>query len=149
MMYSIEWVRDNIANFGGDPCKIALWGQAAGAGLVDNYQLSFADDPIARAMILESAVVFMGNFTSDPEQTSWRWVAGQYNCTGTAEQVVDCMRAVNASSLETLLQGHTGSPPLTFGAVADNRTGFSKSQYQEMIASRSFPKLVRSNQPLQ
>lgn len=28
---AVEWVRDHISNFGGDPSKITLWGQSAGA----------------------------------------------------------------------------------------------------------------------
>ncbi|KEF55791.1 uncharacterized protein A1O9_08542, partial [Exophiala aquamarina CBS 119918] len=31
----LEWVRDNIANFGGDPTKIIAWGQSAGAIAID------------------------------------------------------------------------------------------------------------------
>ena len=33
----IEWTKDNIAQYGGDPDKIVLSGQSAGAGLVANH----------------------------------------------------------------------------------------------------------------
>ncbi|KAJ4361268.1 hypothetical protein N0V95_002037 [Ascochyta clinopodiicola] len=59
MRLGIEWVRDNIANFGGDPSKIILWGHSAGAGLIDAYQYAHYKDPIARGIIQQSAAVYM------------------------------------------------------------------------------------------
>ena len=38
MRTSLEWVRDNIRYFGGDPSSIMIWGQSAGAEAVDIHQ---------------------------------------------------------------------------------------------------------------
>jgi carboxylesterase type B len=54
---SVEWVRDNIAAFGGDPKRIVLFGQSAGADSVDLYSHAWHDkDPIVSGLISQSGV---------------------------------------------------------------------------------------------
>lgn len=41
---AIQWVHDNIANFGGDPERVIIFGQSAGAAAVDLYTIAHPDD---------------------------------------------------------------------------------------------------------
>lgn len=56
--FAIEWVRDNIAAFGGDPTRMALWGQSAGSVATDMYPYSSYEDPIVQGIISSSGSVF-------------------------------------------------------------------------------------------
>lgn len=50
----VEWVRDNIAGFGGDPLRIVIFGQSAGGSAVDYYSFAWREDPIMAGLISQS-----------------------------------------------------------------------------------------------
>ncbi len=45
---AVKWVYANIANFGGDPHRIILFGQSAGSAAVDAYTFAHPDDTIVK-----------------------------------------------------------------------------------------------------
>ncbi|KAF2999223.1 hypothetical protein E8E13_001574 [Curvularia kusanoi] len=120
---AVEWIRDNIAKFGGDPERITLWGHSAGSVSVDSYELAYPHDPIVNGLIMSSgtaqSVVKFGaaNFTT---------VAEHFNCdnpNATAE--LDCMRDVPFLDITNWLKqrlDNKTTPAIAFTPIVDNRT---------------------------
>lgn len=57
---ALQWVHDNIAKFGGDPAKVVIMGQSAGAGSVAAQVLAPAARGLFRAAVMSSGCNLRG-----------------------------------------------------------------------------------------
>ncbi|PNP50015.1 hypothetical protein THARTR1_09346 [Trichoderma harzianum] len=91
----VEWVRDNIAAFGGNPEKIAIFGQSIRGEGVDFWAYAYEQDPIVSSIIAHSgnAFSFPFNTAATVENNSNAIVAG-VNCTNEEDQLA-CVRQVD------------------------------------------------------
>ncbi len=140
---AIEWVRDNIANFGGDPNSITLWGQSAGSMSIDYYNFAYPDDPIATGLIMDSGTALLTFTNTDTLQTNFSFVAHQFNCgSSNPQQELECFRNVNSTSIINFLKSYSDNatqPSLAFVPIYDNLTDFS--DYPARTVSGKFSKL--------
>ncbi|KAL2159562.1 hypothetical protein VTH06DRAFT_2131 [Thermothelomyces fergusii] len=118
---AVEWVRDNIAAFGGDPRRIVLAGQSAGGVSADYWAFAYEHDPIVAGLILVSGTAL--SFPLNPPDVparNWAAVAAAVGCAnGTAAAsndddnaaaVMACMRAVPWPDLEAAAAGVRALP---------------------------------------
>jgi carboxylesterase type B len=144
----MEWVRDNIAQFGGDTSRITLFGQSAGAASADFYAYRWTKDPIASGIILQSGTAFSFGlpYSKNDSATKWYGVATAVGCGDASTDptaLLACMRTVNVTSL-------LGAVPTTglsallsaFGPTVDDTLVFSNYSLQ---TPASVPVLIGSN----
>lgn len=135
---ALEWVRDNIARFGGDPASVTIGGQSGGGGKVS----ALLAMPSARGLF-KRAVVQSGSFlrVADPSQTR--------------QQGIDFVKALGVKpdpdvdlsgfSYEQLLaasrKAHAGAGPVGDGSVITLKPGDTEAPE----ISKDIPLLVGTN----
>lgn len=130
---AMEWTRDNIANFGGDPNRMVLWGQSAGAFEVGAQSLAFPDDPIVYGYIEESGYTYGSTLSqwTDTSNSNWTFIAKEFGCEyGDDANVTACMQKVPQADVEALIQFRidTGkTPAFVFQTRGDNVTTWNNA----------------------
>ena len=115
----------NIANFGGDPARITLWGQSAGAGSVTAYSYAYPENPIVAALIADSGAPGIID-NKDYAHTNFTFLAGRVGCGGlSSTEEISCMRNVSAQTLQAALSTYSGPPSISFMPSVDNKTVFA------------------------
>ncbi|KAK7984673.1 hypothetical protein PG988_002295 [Apiospora saccharicola] len=123
----VEWTKSNIEAFGGDPERMVIWGQSAGAGLVTSYVYANGEDPIITGAIANSGSVGIGPSGDDESDIDkFSQLAEIAGCGGglEPEEELACMQEIPALRLQAILQSRREDVP-TFRPVVDNATVFS------------------------
>jgi len=132
---AVEWVRDNIADFGGDPTRITLFGQSAGAASVDYYSYAWAEDPIIHAFIpMSGTAIGFGQQTAENATIAWFNLTARLGCGGASDNhdaVFKCM-------VEKPAQEVAKAVPVNFITDSDNSLAYGPAIDEKLVFSDYF-----------
>ncbi|MCM6778479.1 carboxylesterase family protein [Nocardia sp. CDC159] len=155
---ALRWVRDNIGAFGGDPAKVTLAGESAGAMSVCDHLASPASVGLFRAAVLQSGPCQVQADRATAIAASQDYAA-RLGCDGEPAAVAACLRAVPvarlldaplgfvgrgddlvpgpvtgeallpANPVEAIHGGQTAKVPVLIGFTHDEGTSFTADSY--------------------
>ncbi|MFI6047409.1 carboxylesterase/lipase family protein [Nocardia sp. NPDC051321] len=165
---ALRWVHDNIAAFGGDPAKVTIAGESAGAMSVCDHLVSPQSERLFQGAILESGPCEMQVDLPTAIDKSEQY-ATTLGCPGTDAATAQCLRAIPADKLAATPLQYTGADgtglpgpvfgqpllpeaplaafragkaakvPVLIGANHDEYTSFAAAQ---TITAEQYPKLL-------
>ncbi|KAJ3547913.1 hypothetical protein NM208_g1263 [Fusarium decemcellulare] len=126
---ALEWTHENIASFGGDPEKVTIFGESAGA--FDSWaQLHYAyvkneTNKYFRGMISNSgspgSVAAPHAYTPESGLAAYRELLSATNCS-LASDNISCLRAVPVDTLAPLLVNYSAHFSVDYDWFSDNLT---------------------------
>ncbi|KAF2432318.1 alpha/beta-hydrolase [Tothia fuscella] len=126
----VEWARDNIAAFGGDPKRMIMFGQSAGGGSVDMYSFAYSDDPIVHGLIAESGTASNPSGPPQNYSASWWESSRSLGCGGieAGEATLACVRSKTWQLVTDIVPRRGVTANLgagNFGPTIDDKVVFS------------------------
>ena len=133
MAAALEWVRDNVAAFGGDAGRVTIFGESAGGGAVMSVMLMPQAGGLFHGAIAQSN--WINGWDRPLAATARGWeaaeaqglrVAAALGIAGDADEALAAMRAASAADVLAASNADAGSPFLRTGNVwAPNVDGWT------------------------
>ncbi|RSL67370.1 hypothetical protein CEP53_003016 [Fusarium sp. AF-6] len=115
---AVEWVSENIQQFGGDKDNILLWGESQGARLVDMYTTAFWEEPlVAKFGLISNGPNYVINTIETPDPyVDFDIVAKSLGCNYGSDYgaELECMRQVSWVEIEEFINRYDKNPGIAF-----------------------------------
>ena len=117
MVAALEWVRDNIATFGGDPGRVTIFGESAGGGAVMSVMLVPQAERLFHGAIAQSN--WINGWDRPLAEAARGWeaaeeqglrVAAALGIAGSTDEALAAMRAASANRCARRVERRRGQP---------------------------------------
>ncbi|CBQ67569.1 related to Lipase 2 precursor [Sporisorium reilianum SRZ2] len=103
--FAMKWIRSNIRKFGGDPHRVTLFGESAGAmsTALQNFAYDGDNDGLWHAAIMDSGGIAPGPLLTPKHPTveqSFKSLAEGVGCT--SGSLLECLRKVDATKVQSV-----------------------------------------------
>ena len=117
MVAALEWVRDNIAAFGGDPGRVTIFGESAGGGAVMSVMLAPQAAGLFHGAIAQSNWINGWDRPLETAAAQGVRVAAALGIAEDADDALAAMRAAGAADVLAASNADAGSPFMRTGNV--------------------------------
>ena len=118
LVTALEWVRDNVSAFGGDPGNVTIFGQSGGAMKISALMAMPAAKGLFHRAIVESGSQVKGISSGDATKWTEQFLQGL----GLKASQIDELQKLPAEQLVAAMGSGGGNPLLALGPVVDGRT---------------------------
>jgi para-nitrobenzyl esterase len=117
LVASLEWVRDNIENFGGDPDRVTIFGQSGGGGKTTTLMAMPSASGLFHRSIAQSGSTFRGTTAQDASDGAERLLSKL----GLRTNQLDRLQTLDFRQIQDAYYSEPRIPRLGSGPVIDGK----------------------------
>ena len=115
---ALEWVRDNIAAFGGDPKNVTLFGQSGGGGKVSTLMAMPSAKGLFHRAVVQSGAAIRGT----PKEAGAKLAEDFLSRLSVTPKDIDKLQTLPMEQILEAARAANGKPPINGSPVVDGHT---------------------------